>query len=179
MIDNSVWHSTLSLPPELESWFLDPSSMTKRMNLAGKQPLEVNLLQQNWQQPLESESQRLQLPLHEPTLLREVELLSGGEIWIYARTIIPKGSLEGKLSCLNDLGTRPLGEILFSFPELMRSPFEVAKLMPMHIEYQLATRHITDKPDHLWARRSIFSVDEQSLLLTEVFLPESICGLAA
>ncbi len=167
------------LTPQMRSWFLNPGSMTKRLEQVCQQTLEVNLLQQKWQYPLRSETQKLDLPHQQKAILREVELLCKGEIWIYARTIIAAQALTGPLRRIHHLGTRPLGKMLFRFPNLHRSPFEIVLLAPSHPEYSLALRNVNLKkpPSHLFARIYIFSLEHRSLLLTEVFLPAAIKGL--
>jgi 4-hydroxybenzoate polyprenyltransferase len=73
--------------------------------------------------PLQTETARLKLPSHRQLLLREVELLCDGDIWMYARTVIPSETLLGKYQQLKRLGSRPLGNLLF------RDPFMLKKIL--------------------------------------------------
>lgn len=168
----------LGLAANTRAWLLAPGSTTRLFNSLSQSPMQVRCLQQRWKVPLRAETDCLSLPSYRQILLREVELLCDGDIWMYARTAIPSETLTGKYQQLRRLGTRPLGNILFRDPLTKRSPFEVALLKPTHLEYQLAVRHLptplaADEP--LLARRSIFSLPDflmaKPLLLTEVFLP--------
>jgi chorismate--pyruvate lyase len=116
--------------------------------------MQVRCLQQAWRIPSYEESTRLQLPSHQHVLLREVELLCEGDIWMYARAAIPAETLVGKYHALKQWGTRPLGEVLFRDPLTTRGAFDITLWQPDH-----------------FARRSIFLLDHKPLLLTEVFLP--------
>jgi chorismate--pyruvate lyase len=174
-----IWHPAtrlahLKLSPDLRTWLLAADSMTKRLNTAKQQELSVHCLQQAWQVPFRSETKRLGFSLYKQAVLREVELLFGEDIWIYARSVIPAATLTGKNQWLKKLGTRSLGSVLFRDPLLRRSEFEIAILNPSHQEYQLAVRHVPLKQlpqGELLARRSIFYINHKPLLLTEVFLP--------
>ena len=179
----SIWLPTsrlahIALSANTRAWLLAPGSTTKLFNTLSKTPMQVRCLQQRWQQtPLRTETDKLGLSPHRQILLREVELLCDGNIWMYARTAIPAETLIGKYQQLKRIGTRPLGNLLFRDPLMKRSPFEVALLKPSHLEYQLAVRHLSmplASDVVLLARRSIFLLNHKPLLLTEIFLPSCI-----
>jgi chorismate--pyruvate lyase len=45
------------------------------------------------------------------------------------------------------------------------------KLAPHQALYQHAIQGFEEKPDYLWARRSVFSLNCATIMVTEVFLP--------
>ncbi len=91
---------------------------------------------------------------------------------MYARAVFPADFFTGKNhSILAELDSRPLGKLLFRDPALRRSEFEIALLQPRHLEYQWAVQQQA-APATLWARRSIFWLQEKPLLLMEVFFPD-------
>ncbi|MDN5836992.1 MAG: chorismate lyase, partial [Nitrosospira sp.] len=49
--------------------------------------------------------------------------------------------------------------------------FRFKKLNSVHPLFRRACRKLQAKPPGLWARRSLFSLQGQSILVTEVFLP--------
>ena len=55
----------------------------------------VRVMHQGWGRPLYSESRLLRTRRAEAALVREVELLSAGVPWVFARTLIPASSLRG------------------------------------------------------------------------------------
>jgi chorismate--pyruvate lyase len=188
MVSSPIWHpairiSQISLPAKTRAWLLAPGSTTKLFNSLSQQPMQVRCLQQRWHTPLRTEALCLNRPPLQKVLLREVELICDGDLWMYARTVMPAETLIGKYQQLKRLGTRPLGNILFRDPLMQRSSFEIAFLTPQHKEYQLAIRHLhkdyepngntaeNSSTKSLFARRSIFWLEHKPLLLTEVFLP--------
>jgi chorismate--pyruvate lyase len=72
---------------------------------------------------------------------------------------------------LNKLGNKPLGAALFADPQVKRSPLQFKKLSRRHELYRRACRILPEPPAHLWARRSVFTLQRQPILVTEVFLP--------
>jgi chorismate--pyruvate lyase len=107
----------------------------------------------------------------EVAIVREVELMCGDAAMVFARTIIPASSLRGPARRLGMLGTKPLGEVLFSDPRMRRGPIEVARLQPRHTLFAAATATLEDRPDELWGRRTLFYLAGVPLLVNEIFLP--------
>lgn len=124
-----------------------------------------------WVKPELSEAQLLKIPLNQKVLLREVYLKCADNLCVYARSVIPLSTLQGKHRRLKYLGDRPLGEYLFASPNLHRETIEWTQ--------QLAANHLLQtsvlQPDHsgslIWGRRSLFKIDKNSLLVSEFFLP--------
>lgn len=69
------------------------------------------------------------------------------------------------------LRERPLGEVLFSDPGVVRGRMEVAKLLPDHVLFGSAAQGMDPPPPSLWARRTLFYLERRPLLVNEVFLP--------
>jgi chorismate lyase len=134
---------------------------------ASKGDLQVVIVRQFIGRPSLSESQALALPRHQLALVREVILQGCGQPWIFARSLLPLSSLQGKLRHLRKQHTRPLGAFLFSQPHLARSPIALATLNP-HDGYLPA--QLNNCPE-LWGRRSVFWLAQKPLLVSEVFLP--------
>lgn len=111
-------------------------------------------------------------------LLREVCLYCGATPLVYAHSVLPLASLRGAWQSLRRLGDRPLGEVLFSDPQVRRAPLQYKKLRPRHWLYRRACRHLANPPPFLWARRSVFTLNRRPIQVTEVFLP-GILDLAA
>lgn len=164
----SRFPSHLHPSTNLRSWLLDDGSLTAKLIKLSQGHFRVDVLRQVNARATLSEAQALGINPQQICLVREVILRGHNQPWVFARSVLPLSSLIGSLRHLRKQGTRPLGAFLFSLPQLKRSP----------IALSLISRHHGYLPDsliedaHIWGRRSIFSIDEKPLLVSEVFLPD-------
>ncbi len=159
------------LPKEQAGNLLDTGSLTQRLIRASEGDFAVHRVVEAWRRPSFSERHRLDLADREYAFLREVALVCKGEVWVIARSIIPKSSLVGPCKRLSKLGNRPLGAILFKDPTLNRTLFEVCQLQSKQLpDFFRDTQQI--QPEYFWGRRSVFSIRGKKLLVSEVFLPD-------
>ncbi len=159
------------LSNKMSCWLFDPASLTSRLIAACDGQFRVRVMSQSWGTPLFNELKRLEMRSREVALIREVFLYCDDEPWVFARTVIPRSTLTGKQKYLANLGSRPLGAVLFADPNMRRDHFEVACMRPGELLYDHANQLHTDKPDFIWGRRSAFYLSDKPLLVNEIFLP--------
>lgn len=162
------------LDPKMQEWLLYPGSFMQRLREQGVKNPAVQVLHEDWQVPFNSEKKLLSLDHDATALIREVLISCEATTYMYARSIFPRATLEGKLKELAHLENRSLGSVLFQDPSLQRSEFEIACLIPGTTSHQQVIQHIKTENGiaaPLWARRSKFTLENKELLLTEVFLP--------
>lgn len=153
------------VPRNLRDWLLDPGSLTRRLVTVSEGHFRVQVLRQGFMHALPVERHELALGLREWPFVREVLLRCHEEPWVFARTLIPATSLQGRMRALTRLGSRPLGAVLFSDPQVRRGPIAVSRL-------RANTFGIADQPNpDLWGRRSLFYLADLPLLVSEYFLP--------
>ena len=160
-------------PPDLKDWLFDAGSLTRRLRQQCRGRFRVHVLYQGWTRPDRDEVRPLQLRQDAWAWTREVQLHCDEQPWVFARTVIPAGTLRGRGRRLTRLGTRPLGETLFTDPGVQRGPVEVACIVPGQHWHQRAVAGcaaLLDQP--LWGRRSVFRLDDLPLLVCEIFLPD-------
>jgi len=172
----TIWHFESQvfnyvLPDGMACWLYDPASLTARLIAACNQTFRVQVLSQDWGTPFQNEIKRLGMRARNKALIREVYLYCGDTPWVFARTVIPRSTLTGKQKYLANLGSRPLGAILFADPHMHRDQFEVACIEQGEYLYTAATRANQKKPKQIWGRRSAFYLSKKPLLVNEIFLP--------
>lgn len=170
--DEPVWrdlrcHTRNQLPASVRPWLLDTGSLTARLVKASGGDFRVQVLSQRWQRPRLSERLLLGLGDRELALVREVALLCRGEPWVFARSVMPASSLQGRLRHLRKLRDSALGALLFRDPGMKRAPYELARIdgASTAIPAELRT------PRSLWGRRSCFYLSGLPLMVSEIFLP--------
>ncbi len=159
----------LTTPEEWRSWLLHRGSLTLKLQQEFPGTFAVEVLRHDWGIPKPAE--RLALDLHDRTRasIREVLLICNGQPKVFARSILPVTSLQGRNRCLLQLKDRPLGEVLFADPNLKRGEIEVSSLAARLFNPYLSF----DYEDHIsWGRRSVFYLSGQPLLVSEFFLPD-------
>ncbi len=160
------------IPKAFSCWLHDSGSLTKQIINACAEQFRVQVVRQQWAIPMLNESLRLRQNPAEYALIREVLLYCGTEPWVYARTIMPRTTLTGKQRHLAVLGTKPLGAVLFSDPNMLRDELEIARITSQHDIFVTAMSGYDYKQDEIWGRRSIFYIGKQKpLLVNEIFLP--------
>ena len=109
--------------------------------------------------------------------VREVLLMCNGIPVVFAHSALPYSSLRGGWNSISRLGSRPLGEALFSDHRIQRQPLTFQLLRHDHPLYGSIGRQLPLSVRSLWARRSVFSLNRHPLLVTEVFLPtiDALC----
>ncbi|MCC6301695.1 MAG: chorismate lyase [Gammaproteobacteria bacterium] len=157
------------VPAEQLHWLVDAASLTQRLRRLCPHGFRVRLLAQRWQRPAREERRALGLRDHEFALVREVHLACGETPWVFARTVIPAGTLRGELRRFARLGDRPLGELLFSVRGMRREAIEVAEIRPGHALHRALTGGRGAAT--IWGRRSAFTLAGHPLLVGEIFLP--------
>lgn len=160
-------------PSILRDWLADAGSLTARLITKSEGRFQVEVLRQVIGRPDLNECQVLGVRTAGLALIREVILKGNNQPWVFARSVLPLTSLTGELRHLRKQTNRPLGAFLFSQPHLVRSPIAIAAINRDHayLPVQLIGSAI------LWGRRSIFSLHEKPLLVSEVFLPDFIASL--
>ncbi|MBK8537138.1 MAG: chorismate lyase [Candidatus Competibacteraceae bacterium] len=171
------WHSyprlsRRDLPATLTDWLLDSGSLTRRLRQLCPSQFRVRVLWQGWNRPSVDEARVLGLRLDAWVWTREVQLLCDDQPWVFARTLIPARTLRGRGCRLTRLGTRPLGEVLFTDPGVRRGPVEIARIVTGQCLHQRALAGCTEPPDAIWGRRSMFWIAKRPLLVCEIFLPD-------
>jgi chorismate--pyruvate lyase len=137
---------------------LDRGSLTKRLIHVSDGDFRVIIRRQRWARPSLDERQLLGIPHHQYALIREVDLMCMGEVWVRARSIIPLKTLSGAEKQLACLGDRPLGAFLFKAKTMRRGPLQIAQQPAAEGELPVS------------ARRSLFYIHGKPILVSEFFL---------
>lgn len=103
--------------------------------------------------------------------VRDVLLLCNDVPVVFAHSVLPQAGLRGGWSGITRLGSRPLGEALFSDPRILRQPLAYHRVRSDHPLYRTVAEQQTLSASSLWARRSVFCLNGHPLLVSEVFLP--------
>lgn len=151
-------------------WLLDRGSLTRRIQERCT-AFSVRSVRQRRAKANADEPALVGLRPSSRALLREVYLYCRDTPVVFAHSVLPEKSLRGAWGGLSRLGTRPLGAVLFDNPKVRRTPLQFKKVNPHHNLYRRACRELKNPPPSLWARRSVFSLHGQPILVTEVFLP--------
>ncbi len=159
-------------PIMLRPWITDTGSLTQKLRQASAGQFELCLLNSQWQTPKPDERHALSLPERQTALVREVLLKGKNQPWIYARSIIPRTSFIGPLQSFKHGSHQPLGEILFNHPKIIRRPAQFAHGSLAQLTSTDLSYHHCNMENSVWARRSVFDLDNALLLVMEVFLPD-------
>jgi len=163
-------HSRLNIPAGSASWINELGSITQRLRAQYGDCVRVEVLHQHWQRAFISESRLLKIPATKYVLNREVLLYAGDVPLVLARTIIPQSTLQSAQQNLSHLGNRPLGEVIFAYPKLKRLALEVAQVKQQDWSSIIQKKAIIN--EDLWGRRTVYSLHQHPLLVSEFFLTE-------
>ncbi len=162
------WLTATQLHPApaagLRDWLFDQGSLTRRLIALSRDAFSVTPLAEGWQALRNDECAALQVPTGSQGWVREVYLRGHGQPWVFARSVAARSSLEGSGLALRELGSRSLGELLFSDRAFARGAIEVSR-------YPAAWLPSAVRAERLWARRSSFNRGGLAVLVAEVFLP--------
>ena len=157
-------------PRALRSWLADRGSLTRRLQVH-HDDFRVIPVARGFTPPFLDEVQSIDLRPTTYAYVRDVLLVGGGRARVFAHSVLPRASLRGGWCGITRLGTRPLGEALFSDPRIRRLGLTSRRLDARHPLYRAARCHTGLTAKYLWARRSVFCLYGHPLLVTEVFLP--------
>lgn len=166
------WHENLiGVSSAMRSWLQNAGSLTHRITQRCADFAVREIYERN-AHPMVDEAQVVGVNARQYALLRDVYLYCGNTPMVFAHSVLPFSSLVGRWGQLKQLGNRPLGAALFVDPIIRRQRLQFKKIDQRHPLYprEWVKNHQT-APD-LWARRSLFSLTTQRILVTEVFLPD-------
>lgn len=144
------------IAPNLLPYLTATGSLTARLEQLSGQKLVVEPIFEGRQTLTLAEKKQLDLPLNRPqsAWVREVRLhgTKDSGAWVSARSVFPFASLTGNAKQLANLGTTPIGYVIFG-----RNGAKLAK------------RWITLTQDG-WQRTSLYDWEGRKLLISEIFL---------
>jgi len=121
------------------------------------------------------ENRLLKLSSTELAHIREISMGSDTQDWMFARTVIPLGTLRSEAKQLSKLGSVPIGQVLFGQLKAKRVDMKLTQIFAQNIA--MADKkgiEQFDIPDNfaLWHRCSVFEIVTGPLLINEIFLPD-------
>ena len=156
----------LPLPaPLIVDWLFDEGSLTRRLTRLSSDGFSVTPLFEGWQPLRDDECAALDLAPASVGWVREVYLRGHGQPWVFARSVAARSALQGSGLNLGELGSRSLGELLFSDRAFTRGAIQVCR-------YPAPWLPSAVRNEQLWARRSCFQRGALAVLVAEVFLPQ-------
>ena len=138
---------------EILSWLIEPGSITSRIKSFSDFKLE---LLRDGPGEVDAADDDLIIANYKENNIREVLLYSDEEPLIYAKSIIPLETIRLGLGVLGNLKENPLGDILFSNPEIKK-------------EYMLFSKFESNKKI-FYGRKGIYTVKGFPFSVCEIFL---------
>jgi len=169
---DKFWHSAaLGCGAELGRWLSNRGSLTQRIQQRCT-CFEVCGVRSSLASIAPDESLLLGIAPRRLAYTREVFLYADSKPVVFAHSVLHRKHLCGAWSAVRLLGSKPLGALLFAHPLVERLPLHYKALGNTHPLYQRAAAVLSDPPQRLWARRSLFYLHDAPLLVTEIFLPD-------
>jgi len=165
--DVSRWTAS-SIPSHVLNWLAEPHSLTLKIKGTFAEPFSVQLQGQGLSKPFLTDAQCLQQRVCHHALVREVLLKVGDEAVVFARTTLSK-KVAQNLQELTHLGTKPLGEVIFSYPDLRRVGLDFAKIKVSHLSILMQQQLVGES--YIWARRNTYEINKRTFIVSEFFLP--------
>jgi len=167
------WGLTGSFPilessMNITDWLSEPGSLTQRIKQTFSGEFAVLLQEQGQSKVFSRDSSQLGLEQTDEAFVREVLLTVSGQIMVFARTTVPN-SAQNALESLTNLGSKPLGEVIFSYPDLKRPDLHFGKIPRSSLSANAA--QLLGQERYLWARRNTYKIAGQVFLVSEFFLP--------
>lgn len=151
--------------PRIVDWLTKPYILSQALRLVCTS-LTVRVLSQERSHALDDENAKLNLADNALPLVREVFLEGDGIPFTYGRVVVPPDTYQTYFNDFENLASRPIGEtLLYNNPNSRRSAFEYATIEIGLLSSLAMFNQI------LWGRRSIFTLGDSPLLVTEIFLP--------
>jgi len=161
-----------SLTPIQKHWLLRPGALTVGLRAQGEMTLRV--LRETVEGLTARESGMLGQPVGSPIWVREIVMAVGGVDSVFARSVTLRADAYGVWQGIRSLRARPLADMLYHDPQIVRSPFRVARLGRQDPVYQTLARMLPGPcppPATVLARGSVFQRQTRPLLVMECFLP--------
>lgn len=160
---DATWQpaATADIPAILAPWLLEPASLTARLK-AHSHNFHLQVLQESQAMLPDFLTSCFAQSIGQ-CLRREVLMFCNDQPAVYAQSWLPQVTLQ-QVKALSALGEQPLGELLFQFADVTRSPIEVCRL-------SVGSSTLPIPSGEYWARRSLFTIVGVPMLVAEVFLP--------
>lgn len=166
-----AWYqeAPLKLDPIQRHWLTRPGALTAGLRQLGQ--LHIEVLNESYASLGTDEAAALHLPIRHPLWLREIIMSIDGTPCVLARSITPISAARGVWKSIRSLKTRPLADILYHDPRIVRSRFECAPVQRGRQIYRTQQNFFPNYSAKLdYARRSIFYKEGHPLMVTESFL---------
>jgi chorismate--pyruvate lyase len=182
----NFWKSVTStsadyIPPSVNEWVRKPFVLSEALRRVCDN-FSVKISDQATKPLYADEIAVLKCYESEMGYVRETYLGDTTNPLVYARVSMPESTYEAYKIELENLGSRPIGEtLLYKDPTFTRSEFEVKRLTQddellfdtlVHHQFYRAVIAKDTNSRELWARRSVFTLSGNPLLITEVFMPD-------
>ena len=158
-----------SVPAPILDWLLEPCSLTQRLKTTFSAPFGVSVLAQAWARPSLTEVACLKQAPTRSALIREVFLTIGEQPAVFARSTLPREAAF-QLQGLSRLGSKPLGEVIFAYPDLQRVRLEFTKISLNQLSPLIQQKLSGQR--YIWGRRNSYQIAGQVFLVSEFFLPD-------
>jgi len=145
--------SILLVNENIKSWLIEKGPITKRIK--SEESFKLNLIKDEISAVDDSEKKFLE-ESSDKIKVREVILMGNNIPRVYAKSLIPIRTIENGFSRLGELGTKPLGDILFE-KEIFK------KTNVVYAQFQ-------DQDSIFWGRKTKYIVKNMPLSVMEVFL---------
>ena len=159
----------LQTSAEMQSWLYESGSLTKRLRAVYGSSFGVKVLFHCWKTAFIDESRLLNISRSRYQLIREVLLHADGNPLVVARTVIPEQTIKISRSKLSHLGNRPLGEVIFAYPDLERRLSQYSRAETGIWTPCLKSALTIEQA--VWGRRTLYAIHQQPMLVAEFFLP--------
>lgn len=157
------------IPANVLSWLIDKNSLTARLQRQfGAGSFQVKVIDESNTFATLADAIALGIKPGIRLRVRQVHLLVNKVPVVYARSLIPVTSLTGRLGRLHFQGNKSLGAALFADPAIKRGSIQVA--LSNGCDIPAAGSGL------VWGRRSVFSLFDCPLLVSEFYLPTLIEG---
>ncbi|HEY9571996.1 MAG TPA: chorismate lyase [Pusillimonas sp.] len=195
---NSGWLAapSPSLTRQQKYWLFRPGALTAGLRHLGH--VQLRVVAEHTDGLCASEAWMLQREARSPVWVREIIMSIDGVDSVFARSFTPLSASHGLWQGMRRLRTRPLADMLYNNPQIIRSPFFARRLSPQQPMYRSVRNALlgadpgkypcgarNDEPapapapgskgpaaQRLLARCSVFWRHGQPLLVAECFLPE-------
>jgi len=163
LIATAKWRSIKSvingsIEPDWLHWISSQDSLTNMLNVFSNNTMQVNVIRESWCKPSAYEAKKLNIAVSNWAFIREVELICNDQVMVFARSVIPRKVYIENRSTLGNLGTQPLGHLLF------RQARQRNRLR------DICSTHIEHKANLIYGRATPYAYNGGEILVQEFFV---------